>query len=217
MRLLVADALHGLGVVPDLEAAGAQVSCCDLGSDALVSFGRFEPDAVVIAPDLPDVPSAQVVEAMRRHGAQPILLGVGPADTERAGPVLVAGASGAVSRPYDADEIVARTMRELPALHGRGRISFGPLELDPTAHTVRVGGVELAAMPLKEFALMRLLLQHADQVVSLEEIRAHLWGPAGAPTTNAISVHVARLRARLHPPVAVRTVRGLGYRLTLED
>jgi len=216
VKLLVVDADHGHIVVPALRAAGAEVACCVLGSDALVSFGSFGPDAVVIAPQLPDLASVHVVAAMRRYGDQPILLGVGPSDAEAAGPVLVAGATGAVSRPYDAHEIVHRVAGELPDLHARARLTFGPVELDPMAHVVRVGGVELDPMPLKEFALLRLLMQHADQVVTAEEIRATLWGDALAPpTTNALAVHVARLRARLRPPVTVRTVRGLGYRLTL--
>ena len=74
--LVVMCGLAGLAMVPDVVfaagegrwadavAAGAEVACCVLGSDALVSFGSFGPDAVVIAPQLPDLASVQVVAAI---------------------------------------------------------------------------------------------------------------------------------------------------------
>ena len=84
------------------------------------------------------------------------------------------------------------------------------------AHTVHVGGVELERVPLKEFELLRLLMSRGDRVVSSAEISRSLWaGASVGPSPNAISVHVTRLRSRLPPDVVVRTVRGLGYRLTL--
>lgn len=217
LRLLVVDAQHRECSRPTLESLGVRVTWCALGADALVAFGDVRPDAVVIAPVLPDLPPEAVVAAMRRVGPQPILLGLGLDQAELAGPALLAGATGAVARPYDAHEVLHRVAVELGEIPGRGRFTLGPLELDSLAHTVRVAGEELATFPLKEFALLRLLLRHADQLVPTEVIRTTLWSGSDAPpSANAVAVHVARLRSRLRPPVSLRTVRGLGYRLTLD-
>jgi DNA-binding response OmpR family regulator len=199
-----------------LRAVGLEVVVRSRGSDALVAFGSDTPDVVVVAPTLPDVPAAEVVLAVRRSGPQPVLVGVGPGDTEAVGPVLLAGATAAVGRPYDVDEVLQRVSGALTQRVADCRLVFGPLTLDPVAHTVHQGGVELDRVPLKEFALLRLLMANGDRVVTTDRIQASLWG--GRPSSrNAIAVHVARLRRRLREPVAVRTVRGLGYRLTVRQ
>ncbi|MGH3431377.1 MAG: helix-turn-helix domain-containing protein, partial [Thermocrispum sp.] len=70
----------------------------------------------------------------------------------------------------------------------------------------------------KEFELLRLLMTHADHVVTTEQIREALWGSGPTrPSRNAVTVHVRRLRERLGGAEVLRTVRGLGYRLTLPD
>jgi len=196
-----------------LRAVGMEVVVRSRGSDALVAFGSDTPDVVVLAPTLPDVPTTEVVLAVRRMGPRPVLVGVGPGDADLVGPVLLAGATAAVARPYDVDEVLQRLSG---ALQHRvaDRLTFGPLTLDPVAHTVHQDGVELDDVPLKEFALLRLLMANGDRVVTSDRIRASLW-PESPPSRNALAVHVARLRRRLRTPVTVRTVRGLGYRLTL--
>jgi DNA-binding response OmpR family regulator len=215
VRLLVVDE-QGTSIAAELRDVGVEVTCCARGADALVAFGTDTPDAVLIAPELPDVGAPDVVRAMRRYGAKAVLLGVGPSDAEVAGPVLLAGATAAVCRPYDVDEVLGH-LAGLPAASARAALTFGSLRLDPAAHTVHLAGRELDPLPLKEFELLQLLLRHADQVVTPTEIRAALWGGAqSSPSPNAITVHAARLRNRLEPPLTLRTVRGLGYRLTLE-
>ena len=197
-----------------LRAAGLEVVVRSRGSDALVAFGSDDPDVVLMAPTLPDVLATDVVRAVRRRGPRPVLVGVGPGDAEAAGPVLLAGATAAVARPYDVDEVLRRVSGALQERIADSRLAFGPLTLDPAAHTVHLGGVELEPVPLKEFALLRLLMAHGDRLVTTDQIRASLWGGC-PPSRNALSLHVARLRRRLREPVTVRTVRGLGYRLVL--
>lgn len=199
-----------------LRAAGMEVVLRSRGSDALVAFGSTTPDVVVVAPTLPDVPATEVVLAVRRTGPQPVLVGIGPGETESVGPLLLAGATAAVARPYDAEEVLHRVSGALQEHLADCRLTVGPLTLDPVAHTVHQDGVELDEVPLKEFALLRLLMANSDRVVTTERIQALLWTDRPA-SRNALAVHVARLRRRLRHPVAVRTVRGLGYRLTVSE
>jgi DNA-binding response OmpR family regulator len=214
-RLLVVDPDGDDELDAALAGAGMVVSRASTGADALVLFGRAAPDAVLLAPRLPDLCAAELVATLRRFGTHPVLLGIGADDTEVAGPAFVAGATAAVRRPFDAGDVAGRLAATLPPRAARGRLTFGPLRLDPRAHTVHLDDVELDRVPRKEFELLWLLMTHADQVVSAGQIRTWLWGHAGAASPNAIAVHAGRLRARLRPPVVVRTVRGLGYRLTL--
>lgn len=218
LLLLVADPDEhaGSGLDHGLRACGLEtVWCCD-GAEALVEYGRLGPDAVLLAPRLDVVDTPSVVRTLRGAGTQPLLVGVGQGDLDAVGPALVAGATGAVSRPYLAHEVVGRLE---VGIHDRGerfRLVYGPIELDAAAYRVRIGPHLWENPPLKEFQLLRLLMVHADHVVTTEQIRAALWGGRTAgPSSNAVAVHVGRLRARLAGVAELRTVRGLGYRLTV--
>jgi len=218
--LLVADP-DGLGpgrgaLDSELHVAGLNTVWCRDGAEALVEFGARRPDAVLAAPGLEVVDTPTVVRTLRNAGCRTVLVGIGPGDLEDAGPALVAGATGVVARPYVAAEIANRLEHEIHDLEQRVRLVYGPLELDPWAYRVRAGGVVLENLPLKEFELLRLLMAHADHVVTPEQIKTALWGDGSTgPSSNAIAVHVGRLRHRLAGVAELRTVRGRGYRLTV--
>ena len=200
----------------ELSAAGVATLWCKDGAEALVEYGRRQPDAVLAAPLLDVVDTTAVVRALRDAGCRTVLLGIGPDDLEAAGPALVAGATGAVARPYVAAEVTGRLAAQARDLERRHRLVYGPLEIDSWAYRVRVGGMVLDNLPLKEFELLRLLMAHADRVVTPEQIRSALWGDrSSVPSSNAITVHVGRLRHRLEGVAEIRTLRGRGYRLTV--
>lgn len=216
--LLVADPDRSGAVTLQarLRDAGMSTVWCSDGGEALVEFGRRRPLAVLTAPRLDGVDAPTVVRTVRNAGCRTVLVGVGLHEVDDAGPALVAGAAGVVARPYDAAELTSRLEAEVHDFEQRFRLVVGPLELDPWAYRVRAGGRVMENLPLKEFELLRLLMAHADHVVSPAQIREALWGHGSTvPSSNAITVYVGRLRGRLAGVAELRTVRGLGYRLTV--
>jgi DNA-binding response OmpR family regulator len=193
------------------------VRCTD-GADVLVRFGQVAPDAVVLPALLGVIDAGTVVTTIRRSSSTPVFLGVALAETDAAGPAVLAGAAAIIARPYVAEEILHHLDRRLPDIESRLRLSCGPLELDPRAYSVRLHGRELSGLPLKEFELLRFLMMHADQVVTPDQIREAVWGCGeDAPSSNTVAVHIARLRARIGGSELLRTVRGLGYRLVVPE
>jgi two-component system, OmpR family, response regulator len=99
-------------------------------------------------------------------------------------------------------------------------LRVGPIELDAATYEVRLDGRRLA-IPLREFELLRYLMDRADRVVTRDDIARDVWNRAGPITTNTINVHVKRLRKRLGDgqarPSLIRTVRGVGFRLVHPD
>ena len=217
MRLLVADPSEEqrLAFTAEVGAEGVSVTWCHDGIEGLVALGRTVPDAAIVTPSLAGVDAVTFVRALREYGPVPVLVAMDSADAGAAGPLFLAGATAAVTRPYVPHEVMARLSVEIPDIATRSRLQYGPLELDPRAYVVRLAGKTLEDLPLKEFELLRVLMVHGDQVVSTEEIREALWGAAAdAPSSNAIAVHAARLRSRLGDHVRLRRVRGRGYRLS---
>ncbi|WP_336215707.1 response regulator transcription factor [Nonomuraea sp. LPB2021202275-12-8] len=112
--------------------------------------------------------------------------------------------------------LVSATLPVIDAASPESRkvLAVGEVELDLHAYQVRVDG-RIVHLPLREFELLLYLMRNADRTVTREQIMRHVWQAASSTSTNTISVHVKRLRARLgdDDDQLIQTVRGVGYRL----
>jgi DNA-binding response OmpR family regulator len=217
-QLLVVDPRgDGERLRNDMAWRGVHVTRVGSTLDGLIEFGRTNANAVIIAPDAPGLPATEFVSKIREYGAAPfVIAALDGADAAEAGPLMLAGAGAAVTRPYTAETVWDVLQKSGHALDGHARVTFGPLELDARAYTVRVDGERIADLPLKEFEVLRTLMHRAPEVLSDDELRAAVWGTdAGGPPANTIAVHVGRLRNRLQGVARIRRIRGRGYSLTL--
>lgn len=221
VTLLVADDLdlRDNHVVQELCAANvATLVLCRDGAEALFQIGRLSPDLAVIGAALPVLAAADLIAAVRQHSSLPIAVAVGAGEADRAAAAIAAGATEIVGRPYRRQEL--QTVLNPLLARARARwdhesvITFGALEVDSRAYEVRAAGTPVK-LTVREFELLRLLVLHADRVVTQDQIRRDIWrSRADAATSNTIAVHIRRIRARLDGAAELISVRGVGYRLT---
>ena len=97
---------------------------------------------------------------------------------------------------------------------GEARLRLGPLEVDPIARRVELGG-EPISLSKKEFALLRALAEEPTRVFTREELLRGVWGYRAIGTTRTLDSHASRLRKKLgvHGDRFVVNVWGVGYRL----
>jgi DNA-binding response OmpR family regulator len=117
-------------------------------------------------------------------------------------------------KPFAMAELTARVA--ILARHdGVGRPSVlrhADLVMDCARREVRRDGVLLTLTP-KEFAVLEHLLTRAETAVPRADLIEHCWDEQTDPLSNVVDVVVKRLRAKLHEPVLIHAVRGVGYRL----
>ena len=183
--------------------------------DGLVEFGRGNPAAVIIAPDAPGIPPGEFVKAVRRFGSPFVIAVLDQPNGRNFGELIAAGGSAAIERPYTALDVWGMLEGARRAFHAPDRLTFGPLELDARAYSVKIDGERIHDLPLKEFELLRTLMHRAPEVLDDWEIRQELWGQ-GQINGNTLAVHVARLRHRLQGVARIRRIRGRGYSLALD-
>ena len=88
--------------------------------------------------------------------------------------------------------------------------------MDKARHIVLVNGQEIV-LTLKEYNLLKLLMEKPQQVFTRNELLASVWGEEHAGETRTVDVHVGTLRTKLgESGSAIQTVRGVGYRLEAE-
>ena len=186
--------------------------------ETAASYLRFnEYGVAVIDWRLPRLSGLDLVAGLRRSGsAVPVLMLTArdaPAD-RIAG--LDAGADDYLVKPFDFGELLARlrALQRRPPDARAPLLVLGGLSFDPASREVRCGG-RRPVLTGTELGILEILLRRAPGVADRRMIAQHVWDEeADAFGSNTISVHLARLRAKLAGgAVRIETVRGVGYRI----
>ncbi len=205
-----------------LEAAGYSVAEAETGRLGLEEAARRQPDAIVLDLGLPDLGGLEVLRLLREWSRVPVLVLTvlaGEADKVAA---LDGGADDYLTKPFGAAELTARLraiLRRAPGENEPSVVGFGDIEVDLAARVVRRAGAEVR-LTAKEYAMLRLLVQHRGKVVTHGQMLRELWGPKAEGYTHYLRVHMTHIRQKLeaepHRPRHLKTESGIGYRLVAD-
>jgi two-component system phosphate regulon response regulator PhoB len=205
--------------------SGFEVRRADSVQAAREAIAAQLPDLVLLDWMLPDRSGVDLLRelraAERTKGLPVIMLTAKGAEADRV-TGLDAGADDYVVKPFSPRELVARIRavfrRRAPELSGEA-LAHGPLRIDAGRHEVRVDD-QPVRMGLTEFRLLSYLVAHPDRVFTRAQLLDAVWGDHVFIEERTVDVHMLRLRKALAAAGAqhmIRTVRGLGYRLSLRD
>ena len=219
MRVLVIEDDERLADVlaRGLADAGHEVSLEHTGPDGLAAAMAQVFDALVVDWMLPGQDGRAVCTELRARGNRtPVLmLTARHAIPDRVGG-LDAGADDYLTKPFSFDELLARLRALRRRAGGQELLIVDDLTIDRDRRTVVRAGitVELTA---REFDVLALLAERAGRVVTRLDILDEVWDGETDLRSNAIDVHVAKLRAKIDRPFgrrSIETMRGVGFRLT---
>jgi two-component system KDP operon response regulator KdpE len=205
-----------------LESAGYVVREAENGSLGLNEAAVQRPDAIILDLSLPDLGGLEVLRRLREWSQIPILiLSVRDGEAEKIA-ALDAGADDYLTKPFGGGELLARMRVLLRRAQPAAEVSivhFGDIEVDFTQRTVTRAGADLH-LTVKEYALLRLLLQHRGKVVTHRQLLRDVWGPGHENDMHYLRVHMANLRKKIEPsanhPAFLKTESGIGYRFAAE-
>lgn len=181
---------------------------------ALAWSSRRDVELVVVSAGIGDPLLTAVVRAAYEELSLPVLLDCGTVESRKLAAAILAGAQP-VMQSCNLVRRIVNTLADARRGEEPDRaLSIGALALDPMAHDARVGRswVGLGAV---EFEVLHLLVARADSVVDRQDFLDRHW-PTARDGEGALAAVVARVRRKLNShgvPDAIRTVRGLGYRL----
>ena len=190
------------------------------GLGALNAVEAEEPSLVVLDLKLPDMDGYEVCRRIRTYSRVPIIMLTARAEPAEKVRGLAVGADDYVTKPFSADELLARVeavLRRAGSARGSNlatTFESGDLHIDFAAHRVTVKGepVELSA---GEYRLLVELATNSGRVLLQDELLGRVWGPDYIGATALLQTAIRRLRRKIEEdpssPRHVLTKRGVGY------
>jgi two-component system KDP operon response regulator KdpE len=202
-----------------LEANGYRVQEASTGQQALEKAALLRPDVIILDMGLPDMDGLAILRQLREWTPTPvIILSVRNDDRDKV-EALDGGADDYLTKPFSVEELMARLRVAQRHAHPQtesAHYANGPLQVDLSRRLVMVNGQPVKLTPT-EYALLRLLVQHAGKVLTHRQILREVWGPEYVDETHYLRVYFAQLRQKLESdptrPQLILTEPGVGYRL----
>ena len=182
---------------------GFQVSCADDGIAGLEQVERGYVHLVILDLMMPVMDGWELCRRVRERGDIPILMMTARGDNSDKLHGFEIGADDYLVKPFDPNELVARTTSLLRRTYQPrvnitplSALRFGTLLIDTAARTVSVSGQSVILTP-REYQLLRILTEHPNQVLSRQQLLDFVWGIDYFGEDRVVDVFVKRLRQKL--------------------
>jgi len=205
----------------NLRHAGFEVTIAGDGESAQAVVDGALPILVILDWMLPGQSGHSLARAWRaqpRTRGLPIIMLTARAEEADKVSGLEAGADDYLTKPFSANELLARiraVLRRRAPDALDSAVEVGGLLINPATRRVSRGGREVK-IGATEFKLLHFLMTHPERVHSRAQLLDRVWGDHVFIEERTVDVHIKRLRESLSPVDCqhlIETVRGAGYRL----
>jgi two-component system, OmpR family, copper resistance phosphate regulon response regulator CusR len=205
-----------------LEEQGYAVDTVHTGSEALDWAEAAPYDILILDIMLPEMDGLSVCRELRkRDNRTPVLMLTARDAVDDRVNGLDAGADDYLVKPFALKELMAR----LRAISRRSTetpknpvLQVADLTLDTLTRRVKRGG-KLVELTSKEYAVLECLMREPDHVLTRTQIAEHVWNYDVYNQSNVVDVYIKNLRRKIDDGFdlkLIHTVRGAGYRLSME-
>ncbi len=204
----------------NLEKEGFEVETARRGDTGLEVIRRGAPDLLLLDLMLPGIDGLELTRLLKRDTATahlPIVMLTARGEEVDRIVGLELGADDYISKPFSPREVVLRVKAVLRRFQHEETeaelLTVGGIELDISAHQLRVKGKEIP-LTATEFRLLRLLMERSGRVQTRGQLLSDVWGYAEDIDSRTVDTHIRRLRRKLGSEAdRIETVIGVGYRL----
>ena len=205
-----------------LRSTGFEAEGLESGEELFAAIKKRVPELIILDVMLPGEDGLEILKRIRFNAltrSVPVIMATARGEEYDKITGLDSGADDYLVKPFGMMEMVSRVRAVLRRSGGgdpsrdTGRLTLGPLTLDPESHTVTVDG-ENVTLTLKEFELLRTMMARPGVVFTRDRLLSEVWGTDYDGETRTVDVHIRTLRQKLGDAGAmIGTVRGVGYRM----
>ncbi len=193
------------------------------GKEALNVMKHQDVHLVLMDIMMPEMDGISAMVKIREQNNVPIILLTAKGEDTDKVLGLNIGADDYITKPFNPVEVAARVKSQLRRYMQLGggeirpqRLCIGGMELDDKAKQVTLDGEKVALTPT-EYDILKLLMEHPDQVFSPREIYKRVWQDAPLGNESTVAVHIRHLREKLEinpaEPRYLKVVWGQGYKM----
>ena len=190
----------------------------EIFGDAKSFFAALEdrrPSLAILDIMLPDTDGYTILTELRKHDERlPVIIVSAKSDEISFVKGLNKGADDYMSKPFSVMELIARVKASLRRANLYVK-KYNEFEIDDNIYDILYNGKRLN-LTLKEFKLMKILIERAGETIPRVEIFEEVWNTEYMGDTRALDMHIAQIRNKMKqagPDKMIFTVRGVGYRL----
>lgn len=209
-----------------LKSKGFNVLLAFTGLEALSLFKEHSPHLVILDIMLPEMDGWEVCRRIREVNNLPVLMLTAKSESEEKLNGFNLGADDYLVKPFDPNELIARVMSLLRRSYTIEKINkpasmiqYGNLKLDQASFMV-TAGEKIVDLTPREYQLLLVFVKHPNQVLGRQHLLDLVWGEDYLGEDRVVDVFVTRLRQKLlsnHSGWKIETIRGFGYRFTVEE
>lgn len=198
------------------------------GKDAIDLFENINPDLAILDVMLPDMEGYDICKIIRKTSNIPVLFLSAKGEELNRVMGLAIGADDYITKPFSPMEVALRVKIQLTKYmminnnspNNKEILIVKPFEIDEEKMEVRKNGQVIELKP-KEYKMFLYMLKHKNQIISKERLYNEVWGEDFFGSENTVMVHIRKLRESIEEnpskPKYLLTVKGLGYKLQIED
>ena len=199
-----------------IESAGMNVQCFSCAAELFSETEKRVPDLFILDIMLDGLDGYEILTELKKNPATTdvpvIMVSAKTAETDKV-KGLNLGADDYLVKPFGVLELIARINAKFRAAAPKKTLlKYKDIELDASKREITVKGEKLP-LTLKQYELLKTLMEHADAVAERDYLLDTVWGE-NYGETRTLDIHVGELRKLLRPSDAeIITVRGVGYTL----
>jgi two-component system KDP operon response regulator KdpE len=205
-----------------LQGHGYRLVESETGQDGLLQATTRNPDVILLDLGLPDMDGLDVTRRLREWSQTPIIVISARQQEQDKVKALDAGADDYLTKPFSANELMARIRVALrhAARHASGKpepvFTIQNLRVDLAQRQVFIDDHEVHLTPI-EYKLLATLVRYAGKVITHRQLLQEVWGPAHVNEVQYLRVYMTQLRHKLEDdptrPRFLINEPGVGYRL----
>ena len=206
-----------------LEDAGYIIEIADDGMEGYSKFQADSFDLILLDIMMPKIDGYVVLEMIRKESDIPVIMITAMEEVIDQIRAFELAVDDYITKPFDMKLVLARVAallrRSVSGVRGsqneENMLKYRDLVMDIQGVEVFEAGSKVE-LTHKEFEILKLLMEHPNQVFTREMLLEKLWGYDFFGNPKVINVHIQNLRKKLTTDY-VETVRGVGYKIARED
>jgi DNA-binding response OmpR family regulator len=221
--LLVEDEKNfGLVLKDYLRIHDLEVHWCENGEEGITVFREQKFDLCILDVMMPRKDGFTMSKDIRALDADvPIIFLTARGRREDMLKGYRAGADDYIVKPFDSELLLLKIQAILKRRTADEKISqqdefeIGPFQFNARTRQLKKTGAEEQRLSPKEAALLKILVEHRDRVLSKEKALKQIWKESTYFTGRSMDVYITKLRKYLAPHAEISNVHGDGYLLTI--